>query len=370
MINNSFSFTENASFIITSEHTQSGEASTAILSSIDSLTSSYTTATITSIHPASPFPSTDEPTAQIFIYPPQAPSSSSIGPSNSSTSSLTSSIDTSFTAKTQDVKLPCPCKRGLSPQLPLHILSHLPGSIAKLKGVEPVNLNESDPLLTGRVTIQEEQLPCWDQSIILPPSAQLSHVDKLCLLKSLKLGQLPSLTIHNLSVIFQRAPSTPRLSRSTHFCLLCGASLSRRDDLLFHLQRFHTGFAVRCTKCQAIFPTERAALSHLKRAHRMSIPTGSTVCGGTRQVYTTETTRVGSIMATMTFDNLFIRLSLQSNRIRPPRSATQVPVSEDSLARSIDTNTVAAPVLVSLAIADLQSPQSSQGLSTSLTLAN
>lgn len=205
----------------------------------------------------------------------------------------------------------CPCKRTQAHESLFSQVYEQPESMLKLRGVQPVENDESDPLLTGVLTEQENaiDLPPNDQEF--PWGAYFDIKHSLSLLKSLKLGRLPFLTIHNISAIFVRAPADTSSARPSHYCILCGVSVCRKEELFHHIQAHHSGFVARCNRCGQLCSTERQALSHVKRKHRVPVSVTPLSCSGHRQMYTPDTHRVGRLMASKSYDNLYVRLTMQ-----------------------------------------------------------
>jgi len=168
----------------------------------------------------------------------------------------------------------CECKKVLlsrvssSPESPI-TLSDDDNRFEK-RGVTPIQFDSRDPLLTGNVTDREKELPPWPIETRIPSCAKFTDEQRLRILTSLKKGYLVPLTIHNISIIFDRAPSLSYSSQGKHICILCGDSMNEKRHLFTHIQSYHTAFSIECPEedCQRKFRTEISMRNHFKKAHR------------------------------------------------------------------------------------------------------
>ena len=74
-------------------------------------------------------------------------------------------------------------------------------------GASPLQVSSQNPFLTGNITDEEAKLLPWPVETKIPFFARFSREQKLRIITSLKKGSLVPLSIHNLSLIFERAPS-------------------------------------------------------------------------------------------------------------------------------------------------------------------
>lgn len=172
-------------------------------------------------------------------------------------------------------------------------LHEIPKELSIIKGVSPVLSGLSEPLLTGGLTDFEEAIIDWDGKSIPHPRADLNEAEQLMYLKAIKQGTLPYMTLHNLRLVIQKAPILDIGPRSPHFCIFCGVLSSRRDELLFHCQRYHTGFVTACEEHRTYFMDKRSAATHLRRVHKVRKITSRYFCQFSRPPFNLDLVKAG-----------------------------------------------------------------------------
>lgn len=184
--------------------------------------------------------------------------------------------------------------------------SQPPEHIAKLKGSIPLMLNSDNHILTGKITSSELLVEAWPPGQQLINNFTINMIAKIRITKAIKIGLLPSISIHNLSQLITSAPCTGRTANSVHFCIFCGSQLKNRVNLIYHIQKYHTSFWCKCNECGHCFPDEINFKRHSKRIHEKVTEIGY-MCQGSNAQYTEESVKAGLEAASVAvnIDNKF-----------------------------------------------------------------
>ncbi|XP_074597174.1 uncharacterized protein LOC141852174 [Brevipalpus obovatus] len=211
-------------------------------------------------------------------------------------------VDKDCEKNTKTLSKQCPCNDGYEPDFPFQLTPQsMLEEFRSLKGVQPIATGSRNPLLNGQITDLERQVSDWDdEKMYLNPIAVIDHHQQLSVLKAIKEGKLPYLTLHNLSLILE---DTPCLSRFSLFCIFCGVRCSKIETLLSHIQKFHTGFVATCQICGLHFASERSAYDHAKNAHDY-LGGFKKSCTKSRHCYNQEALTVGHAIAGLKMSNI------------------------------------------------------------------
>lgn len=156
----------------------------------------------------------------------------------------------------------------------------------------PLHTSSTDHRLNGLITSKEVEAG-FDHGYI-HGIASLNESDKLKIMHALKLNKQPFLSIHNISCIFDTAPTTAQNSSSKHVCILCSSVVSGRIALLGHIQNKHSGFWHRCSECWRYFTDERGAKRHYRAVHNKNIPFLTNCCSITKPKDSQESIDIGT----------------------------------------------------------------------------
>lgn len=121
-----------------------------------------------------------------------------------------------------------------------------------LKFFDPLVTNSKKPCLNGEITDEERNNYLDISRITLPNKAWPSDEIRVAFIKAIKEKKFPYLSLHNISVIFDRFPCVGITKNDPHVCIFCSKICSNRRQITFHIQRFHSGFSIKCDICNIV----------------------------------------------------------------------------------------------------------------------
>lgn len=141
-------------------------------------------------------------------------------------------------------------------------------AVGHLKFINPLATDSQNPCLNGLLTSRETNNLIDIDKVVIPQKAWINNDLKLAYIKALKNGKFPFLSIHNLSVILDQFPSLGKSPKDSHICIFCSEICSNRSQILYHVQRHHTGFAIKCDLCDTIKADEYLYIRHRINKHK------------------------------------------------------------------------------------------------------
>lgn len=165
---------------------------------------------------------------------------------------------------------------------------------------KPLKSNSNHPALNGELTTTERNN---NAQIILTKGLKrkLPKKYRTAIIKSIKLGNLPIISMHDLSLALDRIPSLGKNSKDFHICIFCQAIEKGRIALLNHVQKIHTGCLIKCDVCEVRKTSEYLLSRHKSRCHG-DRKNQRFFCKFARFRYNDESLRIGRLAFKKNYD--------------------------------------------------------------------
>lgn len=166
-------------------------------------------------------------------------------------------------------------------------------AVENIKFIDPIPTRSPHPCLNGEITSTENSNLIDITGVCFPHKSRPDNDIQIAFLKAIKLKKFPFLSLHNLSIILNKFPCLGTSTKDPHICIFCGKICNNKNQLLFHIQRHHTGFAIKCDICQIVKADEYLFIRHRINKHkeRNSL---SLMCSYSHPIYDNESLEIGS----------------------------------------------------------------------------